>query len=309
MKNKLYVVAGPTAVGKTKYSINLAKKVNGEIVSLDSVQVYKYLDIGSAKITKEEMDGIKHYMIDEVEPNVNLNVKEFKDRANKYIEDIIKRNKTPILVGGSGFYIRAVLFDTDFLEENEEKSIEIRKDLYDLIEKNGIDYVYNELKTIDIESAIKIPKENVKRVVRALEFFKIHGKKISTHNEIEKSKESKYDYDFYVLNMDREKLYDKINRRVDKMIENGLLDEESKLIDMGLSKELNSMRSIGYAELYDFVKNNKKFIDKKILTFNLKNELNAIIELIKQHSRNYAKRQLTWFRAQKKITWIDVENN
>ena len=305
MKDKLYVVAGPTAVGKTKYSIELAKRVEGEIVSLDSVQVYKYLDIGSAKITKDEMEGIRHYMIDEVEPDVNLNVKEFKDKANIYINDILKRGKIPILVGGSGFYIRAVLYDTEFLEEKEEESIKIRTDLYNILEKNGIDYLYDELYKVDPDSIEKIPKGNIRRVIRALEFYKIHREPISKHNKEEKAKESKYDYVFYVLNMDRERLYKRINERVDKMIENGLLIEEKKLIDKGYDKQLNSMKSIGYAELYDFVKNNERIDSIDMLNNKKKNELNQIVELIKRHSRNYAKRQLTWFRTQENVSWIE----
>ena len=305
MKDKLYVVAGPTAVGKTKFSIELAKELDGEIVSLDSVQVYKYLDIGSAKITKDEMEGIRHYMIDEVEPNVNLNVKEFKDMANKYIDDILKRKKVPILVGGSGFYIRAVLFDTDFLEENEEQSLDVRNKLYEELEQRGVDSLYDELKSVDPDSIEKIPKENVRRLIRALEFYRIHGKTISLHNKEERAKESKYDYTFYVLNMDRERLYTRINERVDKMIEKGLLIEVKRLINMGLGKDLNSMKSIGYAELYDFVKNNDEIHNIEELGLDEREELKNIIELIKQHSRNYAKRQLTWFKSQEKIEWIN----
>ena len=305
MKDKLYVVAGPTAVGKTKFSIELAKELDGEIVSLDSVQVYKYLDIGSAKITKDEMEGIRHYMIDEVEPNVNLNVKEFKDMANKYIDDILKRKKVPILVGGSGFYIRAVLFDTDFLEENEEQSLDVRNKLYEELEQRGVDSLYDELKSVDPDSIEKIPKENVRRLIRALEFYRIHGKTISLHNKEERAKESKYDYTFYVLNMDRERLYTRINERVDKMIEKGLLIEVKRLINMGLGKDLNSMKSIGYAELYDFVKNNDEIHNIEELGLDEREEIKNIIELIKQHSRNYAKRQLTWFKSQEKIEWIN----
>ena len=305
MKDKLYVVAGPTAVGKTKYSIELAKKVDGEIVSLDSVQVYKYLNIGSAKITHEEMEGIKHYMIDEVDPSVNLNVKEFKDRANVYIKDILRRGKTPILVGGSGFYIRAVLYDTEFLEEKEEESIEIRNALYDTLKEKGIDYLYDELRIVDPDSIDKIPKENTRRVIRALEFYKIHREPISKHNKEEHSRESKYDYVFYVLNIDREKLYNRINERVDIMITKGLLLEVKNLINMGYTQDLNSMKSIGYAELYDFVKNNERIDSVESLNAIQREELNQLIELIKKHSRNYAKRQLTWFRAQENVTWIE----
>lgn len=305
MKNKVIVVAGPTAVGKTKYAIELAKKNNGEIVSLDSVQVYKYLDIGSGKVTKAEMDGIPHYMIDVVEPSVNLNVKEFKDMAVKYIDDIINRGKTPILVGGTGFYIRAILFDTDFLEEDEELHFKVREELYSELDSKGIDILYNRLKEVDLESYMKIPIGNVTRIIRALEFYKLHGFPISKHNLIERIKESKYDYDFYVLNMDRDKLYEKINKRVDKMVEDGLLMEVKKLIDMGIDANSNAMKSIGYKELYNFCLDRENF---DIIKFDqeTKIKLENKIELIKKDTRNYAKRQLTWFRAQKNIIWIKM---
>ena len=304
-KSKIYIVAGPTAVGKTQYSIDLAKKLDGEIVSLDSVQVYKHLNIGTAKITSDEMQGIKHYMIDEVEPNINLNVKEFKDMANAYINDILSRKKVPILVGGSGFYIRAVLYDTEFLDEDDIESQNIRKELNNLYEEKGIDYLFDILKDVDVESSEIIPKENVKRVVRAIEFYKLHGFPISKHNSEEKAKESIYDYEFYVLNMERDRLYDRINARVDKMISDGLLIEIKQLINMGLGSDLNSMRSIGYAELYDFVKKNNEIRDINELSSDKKEELNFLVDKIKQHSRNYAKRQLTWFKAQKNIIWIE----
>lgn len=301
MKNKLVVVAGPTAVGKTQYAIDLAKERNGEIVSLDSVQVYKYLNIGSDKPTKEEMQGVKHYMIDEIDPSVDFNVKEFKDKANEYIKRIISSGKLPILVGGTGFYIRAVLYDTDFLYEDEEESKKIREELSGIRDEKGIDYLYDELKKIDEDSAIAIPKNNEKRVIRAIEFYRLHGYPISKHNKEEKEKESKYDYEFYVLNMDRDKLYDRINNRVDKMFEKGLLKEVKSLINMGIRKESNAMRSIGYNELYDFCEK----VDIDNIGENEKIKLNEIIELIKQHSRNYAKRQITWFKAQENVIWIN----
>lgn len=302
-KKKLIVVAGPTAVGKTKYSIELAKKINGEIISLDSMQVYKGLDIGTGKVTKEEMQGIKHYMIDVVEPDKNLNIKEFKDMAKKYIDEVFEKGKTPILVGGTGFYIRAILYDTDFLEEDENEVENIRKELYKLLDDKGIDYIYEELKKVDPISVDRIPKGNEKRVIRALEFYKLHGFPISEHNDKELAKNAAYDYDFYVLTMDRDKLYDKIGKRVDKMVEDGLLSEVKSLVDKGLSKDYNSMKSIGYSELYDFCKahddtNEKKFDEKT------KKEFNEIIENIKMHTRNYAKRQMTWFRSQKNVKWI-----
>lgn len=304
MKNKLVVIAGPTAVGKTKYAIDYALAHNGEIVSLDSMQVYKYLDIGTAKPTREELQLVPHYMIDEVMPTVNLNVKEFKELANKYIDIIYKKGKLPILVGGTGFYIKAVLYDTDFLYEDDDETSKIREELYERLEKEGIDSLYGELQKIDPESAIKIPKNNERRVIRAIEFYKLHNIPISKHNREENEKESKYDFDFYVLEMDREELYDRINKRVDMMIENGLLKEVKTLIDMGLDKDLNSMKSIGYSELYDFCKEREVIDDINELDEDSKNKLKLLIDLIKQHSRNYAKRQMTWFRAQKDVKFV-----
>lgn len=304
MKKKLVVIAGPTAVGKTKYAIDYALSHNGEIVSLDSMQVYKYLDIGTAKPSKEELQLVAHYMIDEVMPTVNLNVKEFKDLANKYIDKIYEKNKLPILVGGTGFYIKAILYDTDFLYEDDSKSSKIREELYDRLEKEGIDSLYSELKEIDHESAIKIPKNNERRVIRAIEFYRLHNIPISKHNREENEKESKYDFNFYVLDMDRDELYDRINKRVDVMIENGLLKEVKMLINMGLDKNLNSMKSIGYSELYDFCKERDVIENVNDLDIDSKNKLKLLIDLIKQHSRNYAKRQMTWFRAQKNVEFV-----
>lgn len=304
MKPKLIIVAGPTAVGKTEYAIELAKKIDGEIVSLDSVQVYKGLDIGSAKPDKEQRKEVPHYMIDEVEPTVNLNVKDYKDMAVKYIDMIIGKGKIPILVGGSGFYINAVLYDTDFLYEDEGEALKIRKELEKDFKEKGVDYLYDMLGQIDKESLSIIPKENVRRVIRAIEFYRLHGIPISEHNEKEKKRESRFDYTFYVLDVDREELYNRINERVDKMICEGLLVEVKRLINQGLSKDLNSMNSIGYKELYDFCEEREVVDDIDKLSVEDKGELKALIELIKQHSRNYAKRQLTWFRAQKNIIWV-----
>ncbi|MBO6134492.1 MAG: tRNA (adenosine(37)-N6)-dimethylallyltransferase MiaA [Lachnospiraceae bacterium] len=305
MKPKLIVVAGPTAIGKTAYAIDLAKKYDGEIVSLDSVQVYKYLDIGSAKPSQKELAEVKHYMIDEVEPTINLNVKEFKDMATTYIDDIIHREKLPILVGGSGFYINAVLYGTEFLYEDEEKAKKIKDELEEIKEHNGIDYLYEMLKKIDTKSALIIPKENVRRVLRAITFYRLHGIPISQHNEEEKKRESRYDFSFYVLNTDREKLYKRIDERVDNMIKEGLLVEVKALIEKGLGKDLNSMNSIGYKELYDFCRDRDTVYDIDSLDETSKKELQNIIDQIKMHSRNYAKRQITWFRAQKNIEWIE----
>lgn len=304
MKPKLIIVAGPTAVGKTKYAIELAKKCNGEIVSLDSVQVYKEFDIGTAKPTKEELQEVPHYMIDEISPLVNLNVKEYKDMAMKYISQILDRKKVPILVGGSGFYIDAVLYDTEFIEEDKDETKRIRSELENIYDTYGEKYLHDMLAKVDEKSADAIPPANVKRVIRAIEFFKLHNMPISVHNEIEKKRESKFDYTFYVLNMDREKLYERINSRVDKMISDGLLNEVKTLISGGITDKYNAMNSIGYKELYDLYKKNGGVLKADDMNEKEKNELDKTIDMIKQHSRNYAKRQLTWFRSKKNVIWI-----
>ena len=300
-KQKLTIVAGPTAVGKTDYAINLAKSCGGEIISLDSVQVYKGLDIGSAKPSLEQLKEVPHYMIDEVDPSVNLNVKDFKNLATKYIKDILSRDKLPILVGGSGFYIDAVLFDTEFLYEDENESNRIRRELeYDL-EVKGIDYLYDELKKVDAKALDYIPKGNVRRVIRAIEFYRLHGIPISVHNAKERSKECKYDYTYDVLCMDRDKLYKRIDLRIDEMIKKGLLLEVKSLINKGYDLSLNAMNSIGYKELYNFCKVREEIRNIDELDCESKKELDEIIEEIKKHSRNYAKRQMTWFRSKKFI--------
>lgn len=304
MKPKLIIVAGPTAVGKTKYAIELAKKCNGEIVSLDSVQVYKGFDIGTAKPTKEELQEVPHYMIDEISPLVNLNVKEYKDMAMKYISQILDKKKVPILVGGSGFYIDAVLYDTEFIEEDKDETKRIRSELENIYDTYGEKYLHDMLEKVDEKSADAIPPANVKRVIRAIEFFKLHNMPISVHNEIEKKRESKFDYTFYVLNMDREKLYERINSRVDKMISDGLLNEVKTLISEGITDKYNAMNSIGYKELYDLYKKNGGVLKADGMNEKEKNELDKTIDMIKQHSRNYAKRQLTWFRSKKNVIWI-----
>ena len=300
-KPKLIIVAGPTAIGKTDYAINLAKNCDGEIVSLDTVQVYKGLNIGSAKPSEEQLKEVPHYMIDEVDPSVNLNVKDFKDLATKYINDILDRKKQPILVGGSGFYIDAVLFDTEFLYEDENESNKIRQELELDLKDKGVDYLYEELKKVDEKALSYIPKENTRRVIRAIEFYRLHGMPISIHNENERNKECKYDYTYNVLCMDRNKLYERINHRVDLMIRNGLLSEVKSLINKGYNLSLNSMNSIGYKELYYFCRERDEIKNINNLDLDSKKELDKIIEEIKMHSRNYAKRQMTWFRSKKNI--------
>ncbi|MDO4438190.1 MAG: tRNA (adenosine(37)-N6)-dimethylallyltransferase MiaA [Eubacteriales bacterium] len=294
-KQKLIVIAGPTAVGKTRYSVELAKRIGAEIVSADSMQVYKYMDIGSAKVTKDEMQGIKHYLIDEVEPHEDYNVVRFQEMAKRSLDEIYSKGKIPILCGGTGFYIQALLYDIDFTaEDDKSQSDEIRAELEKTALEKGNAYVHSMLSEIDPESARLIPENNLKRVIRAIEFYRLHDEKISEHNmrEAEKRSESKYDLRFFVLTDEREKLYKRIDQRVDKMLEAGLLEEVTKLKNMGILKSSTAMQGIGYRELYSY-------LDGEI-------SLDEAIELIKRNSRHYAKRQLTWFKREQKVNWINI---
>lgn len=291
MKNKVLIIAGPTAVGKTNLSIKLAKELNGEIVSTDSMQIYKYMDIGSAKITKEEMDGIKHHMIDVVEPNIPFSVAEYKSLASKCIEDIISRGKLPILVGGTGLYINALTCNMNFTEA--ESDIEYRKELEELADKYGNEYIHNMLKEIDEISYKEIHYNNRKRVIRALEVYKLTKKPFSSFNLGDDLYNGPYDVKYFVLNMNREKLYERINLRVDIMLENGLIDECIKLKNMGYTSSMQAMQGIGYKEIF-------YYLEDKI-------SLDEAIELIKKGSRNYAKRQLTWFRRDPRAIFLDKD--
>ena len=287
-KNPLIILTGPTAVGKTDLSVQLAKKINGEIISADSMQVYKHMDIGSAKITKEEMDGVKHYLIDEFEPFDEFNVVIFKEYAKKYIEEIYKRGHVPILTGGTGFYLQAVLYDIDFTENESDNKI--RKSLEKFYEENGVDALFEKLKAVDYESSLAIHKNNVKRVIRAIEFYEMTGEKISEHNEREKQKESPYNFCYFVLDDDRENLYKRIDKRVDIMIEKGLVDEVKKLVDMGCTKDMVSMQGLGYKEIIDYLNGNCT--------------LEEAVYIIKRDTRHFAKRQLTWFKREKEVITV-----
>lgn len=300
-KQKLVIIAGPTAVGKSKFAILLAKRINGEIICADSTTVYRGLNIGSAKVKKEEMLGVKHYLIDVADINENYDITRFKKDAASAISEISAKGKIPIIVGGSGFYIQAVLYDIDFTDEDEEEKIKIRNRLEKIVSDNGkeqgSEILFNMLKKVDPLSCKIIEKNNIKRVIRALEFFELHKAPISKHNEKERKKKSKYDYRFYCLSVNRDILYDNINRRVDKMVADGLIDEIRDLIKNGAKKESDAMQSIGYKELYDYVKNG---IDDNT-------KLTECIESIKQNSRHYAKRQITWFKNKSDAKWIDME--
>ena len=291
MKQKLLIIAGPTGVGKTELSIKLAKLLNGEVISADSMQIYKYMDIGSAKVTKDEMQGVKHHMIDVVLPSENFTVVDYKNMAEKEIKNVIEQNKLPIIVGGTGLYINSLTCNMNFTEA--ESDIEYRKYLEDLANEKGNEYVHNLLKEIDPISYEKIHANNLKRVIRALEVYKVSGKPFSSFNDLETFYKSKYDIYYYVLNMNRDKLYDRINIRVDKMFSNGLLEECKNLKELGYNTTMQSMQGIGYKEvLY--------YLDNKIT-------LEEAREMIKQGSRNYAKRQLTWFRKDPRVKFINKD--
>ena len=293
MKKSLIVIAGPTACGKTDTSVLLAKKINGEIISADSMQVYKYMDIGTAKIKEEETQGIKHYLIDEFYPDDDFSIAIFKEKATQYIKKIHSKGKIPILVGGTGFYINSVIYNNDFTQTKKDDTY--RKELEQIAINKGNDFLHNMLKDIDEKSAISIHKNNTKKVIRALEYYKLTGEKISTHNEKEKQKEKAYNTTFFVLNMDREKLYDRINLRVDLMIENGLVNEVKNLLDKGYKKELVSMQGIGYKEIVKYLEGEYS--------------LSYAIEIIKRDTRHFAKRQLTWFKHQAEdAIWLNTNN-
>lgn len=290
MKKPLIILTGPTSVGKTKASIGLAKALNGEIISADSMQVYKYMDIGSAKIKPEEMQGIKHYLVDVLKPDEEFHVVRFQQMAKQAMEEIYKKGKIPIVVGGTGFYIQALLYDIDFTESNEDTSY--REELEAIANEKGAEFLHKMLRDVDPVSADNIHANNVKRVIRALEFYKLTGQKISEHNEKERAKESPYKFCYFVLNDDREILYNKIDVRIDEMLKEGLLEEVKALKDKGYTKDMVSMQGLGYKEILDYL--------------NGITSLEEAIYILKRDTRHFAKRQLTWFRRERDVIWIDI---
>ncbi len=285
----MVVLTGPTAVGKTALSIELAKKINGAIISADSMQVYKYMDIGSAKVMPEEMDGIKHYLIDELSPEDEFNVFVFKDMAKKALNEIYADGKIPIIAGGTGFYIQGLLYDIDFTEQEIDE--DYRNRLYDFAKEHGNHALHEKLKNIDPASYESIHENNVKRVIRAIEYYHTCHEPISAHNEKERNRTSPYNYAYFVLNDDRANLYSRIDKRVDIMVEKGLIDEVKRLKAMGYTQDMVSMKGIGYKEIH-------AYLDGAY-------SLDEAIEKVKLESRRFAKRQLTWFRREKDTIWID----
>lgn len=292
MYKPLVILTGPTAVGKTDLSIRLSQAVNGEIISADSMQVYRHMDIGTAKITKEEMQGIPHHLIDIYEPFHSFNVAEFKQLAKEAVQDIADRGRIPIVTGGTGFYIQALLYDICFEEEADDG---YRTELEAIARReNGADTLFHMLEKTDPVSAEIIHKNNVKRIIRALEYYHQTGEAISVHNERERSRVSPYNFAYFVLDMNRRKLYDRIECRVDKMMEEGLVEEVSRLSDMGLTKEHISMQGLGYKEIYDYIQGNTT--------------LEEAVYILKRDTRHFAKRQLTWFKRERDVIWINKDH-
>lgn len=290
--NSLIILSGPTAVGKTALSIKLAKEINGCIISADSMQVYRSMDIGSAKITTEEMQGVEHHLIDILEPEEDFNIALFKQYSKEAIASIYEKGNIPIIAGGTGFYIQALLYDIDF-NENAADNSNIREEYTKLAAEFGNNYLHDLLKQVDEKASLEIHPNNTKRVIRALEYNRLTGLKISDHNEAEKNKKSPYNYKYFVINEDRELLYQNIDKRVDLMVDNGLVEEVKRLKDRGLTKNHISMQGLGYKEIL-------AYLDGEI-------SLEESIYTIKRDTRHFAKRQLTWFRREKDVIWINKE--
>lgn len=293
-KKPLLILTGPTAVGKTALSIQLAKAVGGEIVSADSMQVYRHMDIGSAKVTEEEMEGIPHYLIDVLDPQDDFNVATFQTLARQAMDEIYSHGNIPIITGGTGFYIQALLYDIDFKENNEKNPI--RKELEQLAKELGDKApraLHEKLSHIDPEAARQIHANNIKRVIRAIEYFEQTGEKISEHNEEMHQKESPYNFLYYVLTRDRKTLYERIDKRVDIMIANGLVKEIEKLKAMGCHRGQTSMQGLGYKEILDYLDGSCT--------------LDEAVYILKRDTRHFAKRQLTWFRRERDVRWLDLD--
>ena len=291
MKKPLVVLTGPTAVGKTKLSISLAKALNGEIISADSMQVYKYMDIGSAKIRPGEMDGVVHYLVDELLPSEEFHIVKFQEMAKQAMDTIYKKGKIPVIVGGTGFYIQAITRDIDFTQAEQEDHY--RRELEMLAREKGAEYLHEMLARVDEKSAEQIHANNVKRVIRALEFYHQNGFPISRHNEEQKERTSPYNLAYFVLNAPRELLYERIDRRVDEMMEEGLVDEVKKLREMGCHRGMVSMQGLGYKEILSYLEGDYS--------------LDEAVRILKRDTRHFAKRQLTWFRREPDVIWTQKD--
>lgn len=290
MKPKLVTIAGPTACGKTAVSVELAKIIDGEIISADSMQVYKYMDIGTAKVTEEEKQGIKHYLIDDLYPDEEFSIAVFQKMAKNALSEIYAKNKMPVLVGGTGFYVNGLIYDNDFTpgEKDEKMRLELEKEA----EEKGNDYVHNILKEIDPEYAETVHPNNLKRVIRAIEYCRDTGEKFSEYNARERLRAPAYDVKSFILNMDRERLYERIEKRIDIMIGNGLVDEVKWLMER-YPDNLVSMKGLGYKEIIGYLKGEYSLDDA--------------IYILKRDTRHFARRQITWFRHQSDGVWINMD--
>ena len=288
-KRPMVILTGPTAVGKTALSIELAKKINGSIISADSMQVYRHMDIGSAKVMSEEMDGVRHYLIDEFEPDEEFHVVKFVERAKEHLEEIYAEEKIPIIAGGTGFYIQSVTRDIDFTSSDQDEHY--RRELEELAEQKGPAFLHDMLAKVDPKSAEDIHENNVKRVIRALEFYKQNGTRISEHNEEQKEHTSPYALAYFVLNAPRPLLYERIDTRVDEMLKNGLTEEVKKLREMGCHRGMVSMQGLGYKEILDYLEG--------------RCSLEEAVYILKRDTRHFAKRQLTWFRRERDVIWVE----
>ena len=288
-KQPLLILTGPTAVGKTDLSIALAKKINGAVISADSMQVYRGMDIGSAKVTPEEMQGVKHYLIDVLDPEDEFHVVRFQEMAKAALKEIYANGQIPIIAGGTGFYIQALLYDIDFTEQEED--IALREHYAALAQEHGNEYLHEMLRHVDPVSAEIIHANNVKRTIRALEYFEKTGEPISKHNEQERAKESPYDFRYFVLTDERVHLYERIDRRVDMMLEAGLVDEVKRLRDQGCHKGMVSMQGLGYKEILSWLEGEISYEEA--------------VYLLKRDTRHFAKRQLTWFRRERDVIWLN----
>ena len=292
MKQPLLIIAGPTATGKSAAAAELAIRMNGAVISADSMQVYRGMDIGSAKVTEEEMRGVPHYLIDCVDPYESWNVVRFQQKAREAVREIAGSGRLPILCGGTGFYIQALLYDVDFTEMEEDTAL--RESLQKIAAERGPGALHAMLAEKDPASAAAIHPGNVKRVIRALEFAGGTGQSIAAHNLEQREKESAYSAVFFVLTMDRKKLYGLIDRRVDMMMEKGLLDEVTSLRDAGIPRDSTAMQGIGYKQLYGYLEGEYS--------------MDEAVRLIKRDTRHFAKRQLTWFRREKDVRWVDIDS-
>lgn len=288
-KKPMVILTGPTAVGKTALSIALAKRINGAVISADSMQVYRHMDIGSAKIMPKEMQGVKHYLVDALEPGDEFHVVRFVEMAKEALTEIYEAGKIPIIVGGTGFYIQALLYDVDFTEQECDEAY--RASLAKLAEERGNRYLHEMLREVDPASAEAIHENNRKRVIRALEFYHHTGEKISEHNEKEREKSSPYNFAYFVLNDAREKLYQRIDARVDAMLGQGLVDEVTKLKETGCHGGMVSMQGLGYKEILEYLAG--------------ESTLDEAVYIIKRETRHFAKRQLTWFRREREVIWLN----